>query len=141
MSLRRLLAPLRPVVRSIRSGKAAMPRLSVAVRSRWTAGLYCLFSGQWDREQRAVLHGRLAHIRGAAAGDDAPRRFALQRNTPRLEKSLMMRPRREVFAREITSWRRCGCVPGWPRRPLRECPNGTGRGSSARIKAVLRRGG
>ncbi len=100
MSLRRLLAPLRPVVRSIRSGKAAMLALSVAVRSRWTAGLYCLFSGQWDREQRAVLHGRLAHIRGAAAGDDAPRRFALQRNTHRLEKGLIMRPRREVFARD-----------------------------------------
>ncbi|MEJ5296754.1 MAG: nitroreductase family protein [Armatimonadota bacterium] len=100
MSLRRLLSPLKPLVRGIRSGKAAAAVLSVAVRSRWAAGLYCLLGGQWDREQRAVLHGRLAHLRGSAGDDDAPLRFALQRNTHRLEKGLIMRPRRDVFARD-----------------------------------------
>ena len=63
--------------------------LTVALLSRCLARFYRLLSGQWDTEQRSVLFGRLAHLHGAAGDDDAPRRFALQLNTHRLEKTLI----------------------------------------------------
>ena len=51
-----------------------------------------------ERELDAVLHGLRAYERLAA--DEDGNRFLLRRNTHRLEKGLLMRPRREVFARD-----------------------------------------
>jgi nitroreductase len=57
---------------------------------------YGLFNRQFDREHRAVLSGRLAHHRSLRRiGTSSPQ---LRRNIHRLEKGLIMRPRRPTFA-------------------------------------------
>ena len=55
---------------------------------RMASFYYALFSRKFDREHRAVLSGRLAYSDTAL----------LRRNIHRLEKGLIMRPRRSVFA-------------------------------------------
>lgn len=65
--------------------------------NRWLANLYYfLFSRRFDREHLAVLKGRAAY-NGLCA---APRKTSplLRRNVHRLEKGLIMKPRRKVFA-------------------------------------------
>ncbi len=64
---------------------------------RWTSRLYyALFSGAFSREQHAVLYGRLRFHDSSAAPDH--NESLLRRNIHRLEKGLIMRPRRSVFA-------------------------------------------
>ncbi|MFT6399223.1 MAG: nitroreductase [Bradymonadia bacterium] len=57
---------------------------------------YAIFDRSFAREHRGVLHGTRRyhelHQQGAA------NRFQLRRNTHRLEKGLLMKPRRDVFA-------------------------------------------
>jgi len=95
--LRRLLPeevrlPLRRARRRVR-----VAVLRVASSSRWTASLYYgLFSGAFGREHRAVLHGRLRYEEDTVS--PAGSRYLLRRNVHRLEKGLIMRPRRDVFA-------------------------------------------
>jgi nitroreductase len=64
---------------------------------RWAA-LYFLANGEFDREFRAVLSGKLAHSQAGNPLSEDAARFTLRRNTHRLEKGLTMRPRRSVFA-------------------------------------------
>lgn len=71
--------------------------------SRYSA-LYYYLDGSFDRELHAVLVGKEAHRRQDDA-DDARTAldgaaFTLRRNVHRIEKGLLMRPRRDVFARE-----------------------------------------
>ncbi|WP_419569484.1 nitroreductase family protein [Rheinheimera sp.] len=69
---------------------------ALAASSAFTSALYYLFSPQFYREQRAVLSGRLAyqrrlHLLGQSSA-------LLRRNIHRLEKGLIMQPRRASFA-------------------------------------------
>lgn len=59
---------------------------------------YCLISREFDREHRAVLLGRLqfARLMRSKGENDA----FLRRNVHRLEKGLIMRPRRGTFAED-----------------------------------------
>lgn len=59
---------------------------------------YCLISREFDREHRAVLLGRLqfARLMRRKGENDA----FLRRNVHRLEKGLIMRPRRSTFAED-----------------------------------------
>lgn len=59
---------------------------------------YCLISREFDREHRAVLLGRLqfARLMQSKGENDA----FLRRNVHRLEKGLIMRPRRSTFAED-----------------------------------------
>lgn len=57
---------------------------------------YVLFSSSFSRENQAVLAGKAKHIRETVKIKS--NYFLLVRNTHRLEKGLLMRPRREVFA-------------------------------------------
>lgn len=57
---------------------------------------YLLFSREFDREHRAVLSGRVAFQRRLKAYGDSNGLF--RRNIHRLEKGLIMRPRRPIFA-------------------------------------------
>lgn len=57
---------------------------------------YCLFSRQFGREHKAVLQGRLAYQRSLK--DIGKSSALIRRNIHRLEKGLIMRPRRAVFA-------------------------------------------
>lgn len=64
--------------------------------SRWAATLYYfLFSNKFSREQYAVLVGKVKHLRESKR--DKSSFFTLIRNTHRIEKGLLMKPRRDVF--------------------------------------------
>ena len=66
-------------------------------RHPWLASLYyVVVSRKFGREHKAVLSGRNRYY--ASLRDPADTSFLLRRNTHRLEKGLIMRPRRDVFA-------------------------------------------
>ena len=58
---------------------------------------YAFFNRTFDREHRAVLVGRLG-FEASKSGERASTSSLLRRNVHRLEKGLLMRPRRPVFA-------------------------------------------
>ena len=96
--LLRFILPLRVRELLKRTLSWLEPRfLQVFTSSGPMASLYYgLFSRQFDREHRAVLSGRLAYHRSLRSiGTSSPQ---LRRNIHRLEKGLIMRPRRPVFA-------------------------------------------
>lgn len=77
-------------------GKLDAVFLPLAARSRWLSSVYYAFwSRAFAREHQAMLNARLSYardLRSPGAG------FALlRRNVHRLEKGLLMRPRRDVF--------------------------------------------
>lgn len=77
--------------------KAIVDKLSeVAANSPRLASLYYAFlSKDFDREHQAVLRGKRKHVEYADRNQS--NRYLLRRNTHRLEKGLLMRPRRDVF--------------------------------------------
>ncbi|WP_216640425.1 nitroreductase family protein [Sphingobacterium sp. B29] len=65
--------------------------------SRWAASLYYfLLSNKFRREHYAVLAGKVKHLRESKKEKASV--VTLIRNTHRLEKGLLMKPRRDVFA-------------------------------------------
>ncbi len=62
------------------------------------ADLWFVLSGKFRREHAAVLAGRHKHMIEVARSQDQGAEFKLRRNTHRLEKGLIMRPRRSDFA-------------------------------------------
>jgi len=67
--------------------------------SPFTSSLYyTLFSASFRREQHAVLKGRLAYQQSFS--EQASSSILLRRNIHRLEKGLIMQPRRAVFAED-----------------------------------------
>lgn len=96
-TLRRVLPePVRHAIQSaLEWADVASVRLFAA--NRFTAGLYYfVFSRCFDREHLAVLKGRVAYYRDLQEiKSSSP---LLRRNVHRLEKGLIMRPRRKVFA-------------------------------------------
>ncbi|MFT5161738.1 MAG: nitroreductase [Alteromonadaceae bacterium] len=66
-------------------------------RTRFLSSLYyCFFSSQFDREHQAVLKGRLAYLRSQGMQQDS--HTLLRRNIHRIEKGLIMQPRKAAFA-------------------------------------------
>jgi nitroreductase len=66
-------------------------------RTRFLSSLYyCFFSRQFAREHLAVLQGRLAFAREQGMGQNSS--TLLRRNIHRIEKGLIMQPRKAVFA-------------------------------------------
>lgn len=70
---------------------------------RWMAGngvlaglYYTLFSSEFDREHRAILAARARHVDDVYAGRG--NLYMLRRNIHRIEKGLIMKPARPVFA-------------------------------------------
>lgn len=60
-------------------------------RSGWSSSLYyVLFSRRFDREHHGVLVGRRNYLAGSSP-------FLLRRGIHRLEKGMIMRPRRDIF--------------------------------------------
>ena len=72
-------------------------RLALA-RPRFATLYYFVADRSFDREIHAVLHGQMAHRDRSHTSAAEAARFTLRRNTHRLEKGLLMRPRRPVFA-------------------------------------------
>lgn len=105
--LRREVGRLRPrrVARAVRSRlrtRAASWTYKKTLKDSRFNALYYALDGTFDREFQAVLHGRHAHSDARRTSDADARRdalaFTLRRNVHRLEKGLLMRPRRDVFA-------------------------------------------
>jgi len=57
---------------------------------------YFLFSSDFSREHQKVMHGKYLHLKALKRGE--PNAFHLRREIHRLEKGLVMRNRRAVFA-------------------------------------------
>src|SRR5690606_13196170 len=57
---------------------------------------YAFFTSSFNRENKAVLAGKVKHINEAE--EVKSNYYLLVRNTDRIEKGLLMRPRREIFA-------------------------------------------
>ena len=71
----------------------------LAHRNRFFAALfYILVDHSFLREQMAVLSGRVKHLNETR--NFKTNRYLLVRNVHRLEKGLLMRPRREIFAKD-----------------------------------------
>jgi nitroreductase len=70
--------------------------LEAASRSSFTANLHYAFaSNEFSREHRTTLKARSKHLSDISGGDGNI--FLLRRNVHRLEKGLIMRPRRPIF--------------------------------------------
>lgn len=117
-----LLAPAKRKVRRVFDAMAvASPRIFSA--NRWLANLYYfLFSRQFDREHLVVLKGRAAYHRALRSMDDTSP--LLRRNVHRLEKGLIMQPRRNVFAEAfiletVRCYNRATARPGYSEDELR----------------------
>lgn len=64
--------------------------------SSWASSLYYfLFSSKFKREEYAVLVGKVKHL--TSSKRDRANLYTLIRNTHRLEKGLLMKPRRSIF--------------------------------------------
>jgi nitroreductase len=100
MIKRMIRATLRP--RGVRALSQVLHRvriawLAVAVRSSFLSRLhYLFFSRAFEREARAVIAGHLAFELNK--NNTEPMNYFLRRCIHRLEKGLIMRPRRPVFA-------------------------------------------
>lgn len=71
--------------------------LSVACKYGILGDCWYLISGGFRREHKATLYGRYLHKMQLAKNKDSGAIYTLRRNTHRLEKGLIMRPRRKVF--------------------------------------------
>lgn len=87
-----------PMVRKTYEG-ATRTMLEVGGRNRLGATVYSTLGfATFNREQWAVLSGRRAYYRNL--GRKRPSHVELRRNVHRLEKGLLMRPRRDTFAKD-----------------------------------------
>lgn len=88
--------PLKTPLKQARDG-IGLALIRLCSRNGFMASLYyCFLSREFDREHRAVLLGRLRFARlMRRKGENDP---FLRRNVHRLEKGLIMRPRRGTFA-------------------------------------------
>lgn len=71
--------------------------LSLAASNGVFADIWYLFSGKFRREHLAVLKGRLIHKTELNSKCASGASYTLRRNVHRMEKGLIMRPRRKVF--------------------------------------------
>jgi len=74
--------------------------MEYSVRWPWLANIYYCFDRSYEREHRATLYGKLCQVRKDGAASEEGARYRLRRSIHRLEKGLIMRPQREVFARD-----------------------------------------
>jgi len=69
--------------------------VQLGAKSRLAASLYYVLRGKFSREQQAVLAGKVAYKRSLS--DPSINSSLLRRNIHRLEKGILMRPRRVPF--------------------------------------------
>jgi nitroreductase len=92
------LRTLKATARRLRSEPLWWLLSFLATRPRMAALYYALADDSLSREAAGVIAGRVRYRRDNVS--EAPTYFLLRRNTHRLEKGLIMRPRRPVFAAE-----------------------------------------
>ncbi|MEO1498343.1 MAG: nitroreductase family protein [Planctomycetota bacterium] len=66
----------------------------------YLSNLYYCVHRDFEREHHAVIVGRRRYERSIGGASDQGHLYRLRRNTHRLEKGLISRPRRDVFARD-----------------------------------------
>tara|TARA_A100001391_G_scaffold188957_2_gene159981 strand:+ start:58481 stop:59614 length:1134 start_codon:yes stop_codon:yes gene_type:complete len=93
----RLLFRESGVLRKVTSAQTAGLKFASQVKPLASA-YYSLLSGKFQREERAVLLGRAKYH--AELQDNDANVFLMRRNVHRLEKGLLMKPRRPVFAKD-----------------------------------------
>lgn len=86
------------VVKNMKANLKLAVEKVMSKHPRLSSIYYGLFSSAMSVEHYAVLHGRLRYHQNMSAKTDAG--FVLRRNTHRLEKGLIMNPRRDVFAKD-----------------------------------------
>ena len=100
---RSIISRLPPGLKAVlRNGRATVQLTVVRICSRngfLSSAYYLLFSRQFYSEHRAVLRGRLKYWEDLQGGGTSSP--LLRRNTHRLEKGLIMKPRRPVFAEDF----------------------------------------
>lgn len=72
--------------------------LRLCERVPYLANWYYCINRQFEREHHAVIVGRLHYLSSLNNDSGIAHRYRLRRNTHRLEKGLISRPRRELFA-------------------------------------------
>jgi nitroreductase len=93
--MRKILKPIRSSFQGLLSER--LPKY--CMKSRTLSSLYyAFFDRSFLRENQAVLAGRVKHI--TEAKEIKANYFLLVRNTHRIEKGLLMRPRRAVFGKD-----------------------------------------
>ncbi len=81
--------------------KMKLPVYWLMSRNRVLASIfYLVFSREFGRESKSVLAGRLQYYNRVHSKNSKGNIFQLKRNIHRIEKGLIMRPRRDVFALE-----------------------------------------
>ncbi len=96
--LKKLLSQEQIAVIKSRGLSAKVAALKLAARSpRISAIYYALFTSRFSRECRAVIWGKIRYIETHLSYELSTSAL-LRRNTHRLEKALIMRPRKPVFA-------------------------------------------
>lgn len=93
--------PQRPIIDKLRKMKQKVDEFIIHffAKGEFRASFYYLFlSKQFRREHRAVLLGRLEHEKSLTQIGESS--ALLRRNIHRLEKGLIMQPRRPVFAQD-----------------------------------------
>ncbi|WP_404427719.1 nitroreductase family protein [Ureibacillus chungkukjangi] len=68
----------------------------VMSKTRFTSSIYYLFSGEFSREHQSVLYGKLKYLQDIK--NRKSNRYLLRRNIHRIEKGLLMKPMRDIFA-------------------------------------------
>jgi nitroreductase len=95
------MAFVRSIVQQLKSIRILAWLEDCASTSNLLANLYYLARPKFSREHRAVLYGRALHRRQVRQRlDSDAARHTLRRSIHRIEKGLIMRPRREVFAKD-----------------------------------------
>lgn len=107
-----MVSASKPFVRTLIniSGLAQLKQLSQNLRTSIKIGLlrgcvksprlsslyYALFNSAMDREHQGVIYGKLQYQKSLVVAREP--QYLLRRNIHRLEKGLIMRPRRDIFA-------------------------------------------
>ncbi|TWT47369.1 nitroreductase family protein [Botrimarina hoheduenensis] len=93
------LTPLKNLVRALLT-RIDSVALRVCERFPYLSNLYYCFSRDFEKEHHAVIVGRSRYYQSVRGASDLGHRYRLRRNTHRLEKGLISRPLRDVFARD-----------------------------------------
>lgn len=89
-------AQLKQIYQKVRTA-SKFALLEICVKSPKLSSLYyALSSSEMEREHQAVIYGRLQYQKSLTVSPEP--QYLLRRNIHRLEKGLIMRPRRDVFA-------------------------------------------
>ncbi|MBD2038532.1 nitroreductase family protein [Leptolyngbya sp. FACHB-321] len=90
---------IEPTIRTVRGFQTSLlyAFLRLATKSQFLSSLYyALFSNAFAREHRGCIYGQLKYLEDCENAQGS--QYLLRRNVHRLEKGLLMRPRRNLFA-------------------------------------------